>query len=551
MLTATGAGTMIAHTGFDLVGDPSVKGGAQYTAVCSFKAVTLTRSCNVGIQWIDKNGALISTSTGANITDSTSAWTQAFVTATAPGNAVQASVVVGAAAGGVGEIHKIDAIDLHAGSVVTFVPGFYLNSNPGIIIERGERCDNRRGPAENWAHPQVGSAGSVTQNSGYGFQIDLNKDFLYWEPLNKSIANRGNFPLGMLHWMPRATPGNVSPMKIGTWYYSPEGEWNFPVIGAVSHVGSLWAWTGAGTFVSTMKIEWLDQNSQLLSTTTFSPITLTTTPQQITLTAVGPGGACTQARIVMGNDNASNTADVYITRIGWAQGTVAVDHKPPRGGPLMWTQLRFPQPTPLPGFPPGFGQLGQNTLTFDYELPPGRPLVYRARMSTISAQSSAQVTSPSSVYQPVYSAPPQAAILLDPFDPDTSILVNRRHQSALTGRQAMLHQWPEDANVFHGLGRDGDPVKVRDWIAAEDGELLALTNNEAQAERLRALMLHSGILLIQWAQGGQTYCTITNRAMTEELHYFGYCDVDGGIPTADPYLRYDLWTLTYLETARP
>lgn len=552
-MSSIAAGNMAAITGFDLVGDPAVKGGAQYTALGSFKAAVSARSCNIGIRWIDHAGAAIGADvTGANVSDGTGGYVQASVSATAPGNAVQAKVIATVlATGGAAELHRADAFSFHAGAATSFVPGYYLSQNPGLIVERGERCSNRRGPAENWAHPQVASAGSLLENAGYGFNVDLSRDYLYWEPLNKSIIGRGNFPLGMLHWMPRGTPASNTALRIGTWYYAPESEWNFPVYAGNTHTGSFWAWCGAATFLTTVKIEWLDIASQLLSTTTFSAVTLSTTPQQLALSATAPAGAV-QARMVMQNDNSSNSADVYLTRVGWGLGGAAVDHKPAVGGPITWIPTRFPRAAAsLSGFPAGFGQAGQVVPVPDYECPPGRPLLYRARYSTTSSATGQQISSPYSAVSSVLNAPPAAAILLDPLDPDTSITVNRRHLSALSGKQAMQHKWDEDSNVYHPLGRDGDAVRVRDWIGGEDGELLALTNNEAQAERLRSLMLSPNTLLIVWAQGGQTYVNILARLMAEELHYFGWCDVDGGVAQISPYLRYDLWTLSYTEASRP
>jgi hypothetical protein len=85
----------------------------QITALASFRAALSARSCRVELAWYDASQVLISSSTGANITDSTSGWTAAFVTATAPTNAAYVRVrvkVLSTAAGA--EQHYVDKIAL-------------------------------------------------------------------------------------------------------------------------------------------------------------------------------------------------------------------------------------------------------------------------------------------------------------------------------------------------------------------------------------------------------------------------------------------------------
>ena len=107
-----GAGTgctAITSTGTSGV---SVVVGREYCAVADFKAATTGRNCLVGVRWYNGAGALLSSTAGAVITDSTSGWTQATCFAVAPASAAYAAVyveIIGAAAA---EVHYADRIGI-------------------------------------------------------------------------------------------------------------------------------------------------------------------------------------------------------------------------------------------------------------------------------------------------------------------------------------------------------------------------------------------------------------------------------------------------------
>lgn len=115
-LTSVGAGNMnafsctagnIATQGFAVVpGQNVVVSGWVRTAVSA-------RSVNTEVGWYTSGGALISTTHGSNVTDSTSAWTFVSATLTAPATAAfgRAGVQV-LSAGGASEVHYIDDIQV-------------------------------------------------------------------------------------------------------------------------------------------------------------------------------------------------------------------------------------------------------------------------------------------------------------------------------------------------------------------------------------------------------------------------------------------------------
>jgi hypothetical protein len=115
-MTATAAGSMDAAncTAAAILtkGSPVVPGQPVRVAGW-FRAATAAKSCNMGIDWYGPTGTLISGSHGANITDSTSAWTQAVNGYAAPAGAAFCRArpqVVSAASGGV---HYLDDVEIN------------------------------------------------------------------------------------------------------------------------------------------------------------------------------------------------------------------------------------------------------------------------------------------------------------------------------------------------------------------------------------------------------------------------------------------------------
>jgi hypothetical protein len=91
-MRSSASGNMVATTTAG-TGGFAVSPSTQYTAGLNYETGVSARSCNAGIRWYTAAGATISTSTGSDITDSTSALTPATVTATSPSNAAFAAVV--------------------------------------------------------------------------------------------------------------------------------------------------------------------------------------------------------------------------------------------------------------------------------------------------------------------------------------------------------------------------------------------------------------------------------------------------------------------------
>ena len=545
-MTSTAAGDMTARCALDLIGDPKVDGGQTYTALASFHANTSTRSCQVGLEWIDSTGATISTQFGSSVTDSAGAgvWTQAVFTAAAPTNARQARVQVKVlATGAAAEIHWVDKVDVHAGTSTTWTLGGLINDQGDLLIERGEYLDDARGSAENWLHPQVASAGTVLQNQGYGFAIDTTKGTLNWKWLDKVIPAVGETPAGMLDWNPgTATTPSI---EFGNWFYGGTAYMP-PVLPSQAHTFSVWAWVNTGTFVAQPRIDWRDGTGGFISSSTGGNVTLTTTPQRVTVTGTAPSNALLASGAVL-NVNSDDGKHVYFTRVGFGPGAVPVDGRKAKGVPtgvsasgtpagLNWVKIRPSTNTGLV-LPPGFAYGSVETYP-DYEYVPARPVLYRA--SIAYSFGSNVLRSPYSTQAMVYAAPPTQTLLRSVADPTLQLVVGLNEQAS--------YSISDDAAVYHPLGADGAPIRVRDWVGGEDGQLVLAVMTEAQFARLQALLRTNDVLQVQWKEGGRTYLLVTDRSYDEYRRAdLPLPDVDGNPST----LHHTLVTLSYIETAAP
>ena len=106
----------------------------KFSATAEFKAGATPRACSVGIVWLTSAGATISTSYGTAENDSTSAWNECNVNATAPATAAYAQVIVKVASAGSSETHYIDKVAFHAGAIPVWTRGGF--STFSFVVER-------------------------------------------------------------------------------------------------------------------------------------------------------------------------------------------------------------------------------------------------------------------------------------------------------------------------------------------------------------------------------------------------------------------------------
>jgi hypothetical protein len=134
-LSSTAAGTMFpnnVHT------TPAIA-GITYTAMASFRAGTVGRSCGIYINWLKADGVtFISNSLGSLVTDTTSGWVQATTTAVAPPLAAFAYLAPEVlSTGGASELHYVDCIGLRPGTSATWYRGGLVGI-PTVLLESSD-----------------------------------------------------------------------------------------------------------------------------------------------------------------------------------------------------------------------------------------------------------------------------------------------------------------------------------------------------------------------------------------------------------------------------
>lgn len=123
-MSSVAAGDMTIRTAAGTSGK-AVMPNKQYTAVATFRAATVARNVQVGIQWYDSGGVAIGgVEYGAVVADATGADVVASVTATSPANAAYATIILKVAAtAAAAEIHRADKIGVAPGSSTTWARG--------------------------------------------------------------------------------------------------------------------------------------------------------------------------------------------------------------------------------------------------------------------------------------------------------------------------------------------------------------------------------------------------------------------------------------------
>jgi hypothetical protein len=174
-LTASSAANMNAASGFY-----AVLPSTQYSLGAFFRAGATGRSVSVSINWYDSTHTIISTSTGSVVSDVTTGFTQAIVTASSPSNAAYATVQVNVVAPANTEIHYVDEVGLMPGASAAWSAGGF-SATAGIVILRSDgvyvRLASLTNPAPLTNTPTVDTAVvndyEVTPLTAYTYQALL------------------------------------------------------------------------------------------------------------------------------------------------------------------------------------------------------------------------------------------------------------------------------------------------------------------------------------------------------------------------------------------
>ena len=165
-MTASASGDMVANT--TAATKFAITANQEFSAIADFRANSTARSVAVGIRYLTSSGTTISTTYGTSVTDSSSAWTTANATVTAPVNATHAQVFVKVVSAGSGEIHYVDKIAFHAGDEPVFSRGGF--SNFKFDVERSDDSGTTYAVIRN--SPVTASTGQIATLDDYEAPLD-------------------------------------------------------------------------------------------------------------------------------------------------------------------------------------------------------------------------------------------------------------------------------------------------------------------------------------------------------------------------------------------
>lgn len=166
-MTANSAAQMAADSG-----EYAVTPNQQYTQVASFRAAATARAVFVQISWYDNTHTHISDSTGSTVNDTTSGWTQATVTGTAPANAAFARVFAIVNSPALNEVHYVDEVGLFPGTNTAWSLGGFLTT-AGVVILRSDGVYVRLASTGTPA-PLLPTGGSGNPNATVGQLVTVN-----------------------------------------------------------------------------------------------------------------------------------------------------------------------------------------------------------------------------------------------------------------------------------------------------------------------------------------------------------------------------------------
>lgn len=131
-------GTASANTPSGASGIP-VEGSKQYTALAHFRPNTTARAVRVLVSWYNSSGTLISTTTGNSVIEATGNWTKTTLTTVSPANAAFARVTTEVLNAAATEIHDVDGISFHPGTLTDWHRGgLFDGSSPFATLERSD-----------------------------------------------------------------------------------------------------------------------------------------------------------------------------------------------------------------------------------------------------------------------------------------------------------------------------------------------------------------------------------------------------------------------------
>ena len=146
----------------------AVSANNKFSATAEFRAGSTARSCAVGLIWLNSAGTAISTSYGTAENDSSSAWNECNVSATAPATATHAQVIVKVTSAGSAETHYVDKVAFHAGDTPVWTRGGF--STFSFVVERSSDAGTTYTELRN--SPVTASSSQIASLDDYEAPLD-------------------------------------------------------------------------------------------------------------------------------------------------------------------------------------------------------------------------------------------------------------------------------------------------------------------------------------------------------------------------------------------
>jgi hypothetical protein len=522
-LTATGAGDMSAIT----LGGPfvyPVTPGQQYTYATHLRAGTTSRTVRVKIVWTDALGNTITTATGGNFTDNSTSWqtgTPVWVIGTAPNGAHGARFVVEVLAAAAGEIHYEDKGFFHTGASTVWTPaGLQKTDTWGFAT----RLDRTVIESLDWAMPSSDSPNLINPNIAtggdqygdtHGYARRSEKDMVEVDRSGKQLS--GDV---CIRWIVGEATNSVLDIGTAQGAFSSFTEIPTATIPGVpgrqytlsQHIRAL-AGTGHSVALAAQPID--AAGAAVGSAIVGSTVEVDTAMVPLEVTYTMPAGAAGVRGEIRNLD--SSLTSFYLDHAQVEEGAVRTGWQMPVGLIPNWTPVRGALTGLIANVRDGIAS------TYDKEIPPGVPRMYRAWTEITYPDSGVVVRSPFTAYVPAQLDPPGVYVIRNPqrtaadLVPFAVGLIPRRIDEDL----AQFHLARPNRQVPYGQGA----VIVSEWISGKNGQMTISVRGGQDWRTLQALIHSTEALLVQFPSGGQQWIKFTSRNWPEPRVPFAYWKV--------------------------
>jgi hypothetical protein len=496
--TTAFAGTISALTTPAGAGAVPVRGGQQYTATAEFRAATVGRQCGVLLEFYRADASLISSTAGPLVSDSTSAWTRAVLTAAAPVDATQVVVRLQVTGVAVDEVHQADKLGLWPGADQPWSVGGLVGGGQ-LQVERSWATTG----AGNLAPPQLWGGGDALRAAD-GVTVTGTYSTVSYDRAER-VHGEGSF-----RWDVYDT---ASKLWIG-WYWGADPGLDLSPAYALAAVpGRVYSFSlyakASQDFSSQLSLQAIDRDGNPVGGALAGPpLTIGSIVWQelkVEGFTVPPGAVWVKASLA--NSAAVTARSVWVDHLWWGPGATVGSARQPSGQPALWSPVRGAagQDLPVPG-------LDGVSYLFDAEVPPGYTVTYRARTSTTVGEE--PVGSPYSAYAQTMLDPPGVWVLKAVGSPTSALQVSVPPD----GLERAQH---EETTVFYPLRPTTPqhlgqrPVVLSDFLGGQDGSLQLTVLDDDEWQALQQIIQTPGACFLVLPGFGALYLRFLERSWPE------------------------------------